>query len=396
MCAHQFYYRHVISQRRFNTLSTKRTIYRSYDFVWLCISLHYIFVVSLTANHPSPLSLSFRLVAVMYKLAVISAVLASALAQDVSTLKSTQKSSQQKINKLASKLDAVSAINSEVAGNSATYIQNMVDVDAVMLDAANARGALAGLDAKSDILVAANEAEIKRQLSGAQQAMDDQLENALVEITKALSEQQEFVNTDLIGRLSTAEDANDDLRETTDVLLARLEAHKECNADGHHYSMSEGKCQQLEMPGALSKVAHRWFGNSDGRDSGYVNERYVEFTKTQDDTYIRVFYHDNFRVHGHGSWARWNIMICDENGNGCAQCKNPGQLQYWRYSTHQGNWWFNDHWSGSVAGLCKQSDNREIKKGKYQLRVMIDNNRYDIFTGHNQGNSFMVDEVFRY
>lgn len=59
MCAHQFYYRHVISQRRFSTLSTKRTIYRSYDFVWLCISLHYIFVVSLTANHPPPPSLSF-------------------------------------------------------------------------------------------------------------------------------------------------------------------------------------------------------------------------------------------------------------------------------------------------------------------------------------------------
>jgi len=332
----------------------------------------------------------------MYKLAVVSAVLASALAQDVPTLKQTQKSSQQKIKKLGNKLDTVDTINSDVASQSTNYVQNMVDVDSVVSSAANAKGVISGLKASSDILVASNEAEIIRQLSGAQQTMDDQLESALVEITKALSEQQEFVNSDLIGRLSTAEDANADLRETTDVLLARLEAHKKCNADGHHYSMSEGKCKALDMPGALNKVSHRMFNNADGRDSGYVNERYVQFTKTQDDTYIRVFYHDNFRVHGHGSWARWNVMICDENGNGCAHCKNPGQLQYWRYSSHQGNWWMNDHWSGSVAGLCKESDNRQIKKGKYQLRVMIDNNRYDIYTGHNQGNSFMVDEVFRY
>jgi len=331
----------------------------------------------------------------MLRLICASALVAVALG-DVPTMKSTQKSAQQKINKLGSKLDGVAAINKEVASNTDTYISNMVDVDAIVATAASAKGALNGLEAASDIAVATNEAEIKRQLSGAQQAMDDQLESALIEITMALSAQQEFVNTDLIGRLSTAEDANSDLRETTDVLLKRLEAHKECNADGHHYSMSEGKCEALDMPGALGKVSHRWFGNSDGRDSGYVNERYVEFTKTQDDTYIRVFYHENFRVHGHGSWARWNVMICDENGNGCAHCNNPGQLQYWRYSQHQGNWWFNDHWSGSVAGLCKKSDNREIKKGKYQLRVMIDNNRYDIYTGHNQGNSFMVDEVFRY
>ena len=337
----------------------------------------------------------------MLRLVCATAVLGFAMgaeldAAGIKALRDMQKSAGQKIKRATIKLDDVSAINAKVAENSDNYIKNMVDVDAIVAVAAQAKGALEGLEASSDILVASNEAEVKRQLSGAQQTLDDQLENALLLITKTLSEQQEFVDTDLIGRLSTAEDANADLRETTDVLLKRLEAHKECNADGHHYSMSEGKCMQLDMPGALAQVAHRWFGNEDGRDEGYVNERYVEFTKTQDDTYIRIFYHENFRVHGHGSWARWNIMICDADGNGCAHCNNPGQLQYWRYSQHQGNWWFNDHWSGSVAGLCKKSDNRDIKKGKYQLRVMIDNNRYDIHTGSNQGNSFMVDEVFRY
>ena len=127
-----------------------------------------------------------------------------------------------------------------------------------------------------------------------------------------------------------------------------------------------------------------------------LTKRYITFTKTQDDTYIRVFYHDNFRVHGHGSWARWHVMICDENGNGCDYCNNPGRMQHWRYAYHQHQWWMNDHWSSSIAGLCKSASNRALRKGKYRLKVYMDNARYDICTGHNQYDTFMVDEVFKF
>ena len=89
-------------------------------------------------------------------------------------------------------------------------------------------------------------------------------------------------------------------------------------------------------------------------------------------------------------------MICDSNGNGCAQCSDPGQIMNWRVSSHWHNWWMNDHWGEGVSGLCKKSDNRDMKKGEYQLRVYIHDNYYDIYTGANQHSSFMVDEVYKY
>ena len=73
-----------------------------------------------------------------------------------------------------------------------------------------------------------------------------------------------------------------------------------------------------------------------------------------------------------------------------------GKLRYWRYTSHQHNWWMNDHWGGALTGLCIQSGNRSLKKGKYKLRVMLDSVRYSMYTGHNQHSSFMVDEVFKY
>jgi hypothetical protein len=285
--------------------------------------------------------------------------------------------------------------NAAVGANSGDFSDAMVTTDGIMAAAAQANGAVSGMEAQSDFMVWQNEAAIRRQLSGAEQSMDDQLESALIEINKILSDQQEFVDTDLMSRLEEAEGKNDDLKDETATLLERLGAHKECNAEGQYYSVSEGDCMELKIA-AVGKVSAAHFTQNDGRESGYVDYRIVKVHKTQDDTYLRIFYHDNFRVHGHGSWARWNVMICDEGGNGCAHCNDPGKLQYWRYAQHTGNWWMNDHWSGSVAGLCKTSDNRALKKGDYQIRVMIDNDRYDIYTGHNQGNSLMVDEVYKY
>jgi len=228
--------------------------------------------------------------------------------------------------------------------------------------------------------------------------LDMELQAALNEITTALSAQKEYVDTDLMAQLAEAEVNNAALKDTTDSLVARLDAHKECNQKGQVYDPDEKECTQMKFSASdtMSIVNHRMVNGDDGRDSGYLDNRHITFTKTQDDTYIRIFYHDNFRVHGHGSWARWNIMICDANGNGCDYCKTPERLMYWRYAYHQGQWWMNDHWSGSVTGICKAAGNRDIRKGNYQLRVYLDHDRYDIYTGHNQQNSFMVDEVFKY
>ena len=72
------------------------------------------------------------------------------------------------------------------------------------------------------------------------------------------------------------------------------------------------------------------------------------------------------------------------------------KMQAWRYSSHQGNWWMNDHVGATVFGLCRRTENRELKKGTYYVRAYIDNARYDLYTGSNQYGSFTVDEVMKY
>jgi hypothetical protein len=147
----------------------------------------------------------------------------------------------------------------------------------------------------------------------------------------------------------------------------------------------------------LPKVWHQHFAGDDGRDNGLLNGRAVAFDKKNDDTYIRVVYYDNLRVHGHLAHGQWNVLICDAAGNGCDYCAEPGRLNLWRWSRHQGNWWMNDHVGHTLTGICKKSNNRDLRKGKYQLRVRLENNQYDMYTGHSTEQcNFMVDEVIKY
>jgi len=176
----------------------------------------------------------------------------------------------------------------------------------------------------------------------------------------------------------------------------RVDSHAECNKKGELYDVTTEKCVGVQVSASKSipHMGHRMFNNGDGRDSGYVSNRHANFKKKYDDTFLRIYYHDNMRVHGHTAHGRWNIMICDPNGNACGDCTEPGRLQYWRYARHQHNWWMNDHWGGAIHGLCKKTNQRDLTKGEYRIMVRIDNNRYDIYTGHSQHNSIMVEEVF--
>ena len=185
------------------------------------------------------------------------------------------------------------------------------------------------------------------------------------------------------------------VQSTSESLLSQLAVFENCGNMGK--INVNGECSYPATPanGFKTKVYHRMFNNGDGRDAGYVTNRFIKFTKQEDSTYIRIFYYDNFRTHGHTSHANWNVMVCDANGNGCAQCRDPGRVNMNKWSGHQGNWWVNDHVGGGIMGLCRRSDNRVLNKGTYQLKVWINNNRYDIYTGHNQANNFMVDEVVK-
>ena len=136
---------------------------------------------------------------------------------------------------------------------------------------------------------------------------------------------------------------------------------------------------------AMDKVTHKMITGEDGREGGWLNNRDISFTKHYDDTYVRVIYYDNMRCHGHTSHGMWELEFCDGGGGGCAQCNNPGRLMHWRWSGHQHGWWMNDHTGGTITGLCKSTNNMQLTKGDYQIKVYLRDNRYDLYTGQKIG-----------
>ena len=126
----------------------------------------------------------------------------------------------------------------------------------------------------------------------------------------------------------------------------------------------------------------------------WVNNHYITFKKRADDSYVRVTMQNNFRVHGHIAHAIWHLMFCDANGNNCQHCAEPNRLNHYKWAGHQHNWWVNDHVGCSIHGICKKTDGGDLRKGTYQIKLKIEQNRYDIYTGHNSHNYMFVDEVF--
>jgi hypothetical protein len=261
------------------------------------------------------------------------------------------------------------------------------------------------MDSLEDVQIAVDEAMVEgaavhnHTVTMLVNEMNDVLTDAFDKLKATLGAQADVLTDEYQAKLISANNVSDILGVSAAQISSDIDAYEACSEQGQLYRADTGECGDplVDPKKIINKVYHRMFSNTDGRDNGYVNERYISFTKYNDDTYMRIFYFDNFRVHGHHAHAMWNIMICDENGNGCDHCSDPGRLMNWRWAGHQSNWWMNDHVGQTVTGLCKKGGSRDMRKGKYRLRVMIDSNYYDMFTGHNQQqNNFMVDEVMKY
>jgi hypothetical protein len=332
------------------------------------------------------------------KLVSLAALVAVASAQSVNDMRNGANSNNAGALGADQRLKPLEGKGAAVSDGMDAAADSLITVDAIVNTVNDIAGESSALDSRLNQVVDQATGSMNRDLADSAASMNDALEVALDEITRALSSQKEQVEGSVQHRLSTTNSNNAALKDSTDALNKRLKAHTDCANEGQVYDAVKEECRgtSVSPEKGMTRVAHRMFNNDDGREGGYLDNRYVNFKKTQDDTYIRVFYHENFRVHGHGAWARWHVMICDSNGNGCDFCNNPGRMQYWRYAYHQHNWWMNDHWSGSIAGLCKTSGNRNMRKGDFRLRVYIDSARYDTYTGHNTHSSFMVDEVFKF
>merc|ERR1719181_140798 len=228
------------------------------------------------------------------------------------------------------------------------------------------------------------EAWMDKELASTKDALSKELQAAVNDLTKKIADQKKGIDDAIVKRLSTVVVNSGKVKDDGDAMREQMTEASKCQAEGQLFTGK--KCIDPEMPDGAhyAKVYHRMWTNSDGRENGYISNRELSFTKNYDDTYIRVFWYDNIRTHGHTGNGRWNIHICDGGGGSCSHCNDPGKLQNWRHSSHQHNWWMNDHTGGTIFGLCKKTDSFDMKAGDYQLKIYVDNAHYDMDTGSNQ------------
>jgi len=240
------------------------------------------------------------------------------------------------------------------------------------------------------------QAMLETELEATKETLTNELKAAVNALTKKINDQKDGIADAIESRLSTVVKKSAAIKTDGEAMIAQMTEAAKCQAEGQLYTGK--KCVDPVMPdnSHLSKVYHKMWTNSDGREGGFVDNRELSFTKNYDDTYIRIFWYDNIRTHGHTANGRWNVYICDGGGGSCSHCNDPGKLQNWRHSSHQHNWWMNDHTGGTIFGLCKKTDSFDMTAGDYQLKIHCDNSHYDMYTGHNQHGSFMVDEVMKY
>jgi hypothetical protein len=316
-------------------------------------------------------------------------------------LEALQENMQSAADAAASASDAISDIEGIAAAMEVSIANSAERINTVDAIAANITFVADTLTALGDLYsgeLANTEKEFTKELSMAHEESDDLIELTLADITKALAAVQTDLDKNVAGALEDAVDTRAAMKKSNDGMGELLGAFEDCASEGLLYDAKKSECKEADVTEDkfINKVFHKIWTDNDSRDSGDVNNRAITVTKLQDETFLRVFYQDNMRVHGHGAHGSWNIFVCDESGNGCDECREPGQLRYWRYSAHQSNWWMNDYMGGGITGLCKKTGNRDLRKGKYQLKINIQQNRYDLHTGHNSEGSFIVDEVVKF
>lgn len=291
--------------------------------------------------------------------------------------------------------DVESAV-SGVADQVAEAVEGFKDIASLAVEIGQASDALSDakksvVDGLKDKATSVDEAVANREISDA-----DKLAGEVAEAEERLEGESNQLEKDVTDGLAEIVKKGDQLMAEADKLDADLQKMEACNTQGKMYDVGSDECKEPEVDemALVPRVQHGGWTHTDGRDAGYVDKHQMAFEKKSDDTFIRVFYYDNMRTHGHISHGKWWVMICDADGNGCGKCTSPGELTYWRWSGHQHNWWVDDYVGGLVTGLCKASERGPIRKGKHMIKIMINSNRYDLITGHNQYGSVTIDEVY--
>jgi len=327
-----------------------------------------------------------------------TAMAASALAQKdpaqrVNEAMEIAEETKAKLDDIKERLKQFGQMSSGLVDGASEYAESKIVVDRFAMDVIKTAARATAISEAIDTMSGKAEMTMKvdRSVAARKLMLNQMMDQLDSDMTSTVSD----LNTGISGSMRSVEAGNRNLDATQKAVANKLKNIKKCAEQGQVFDPNTNKCKGLDFAPEfkLPKVHHRMWDHDDGRDHGYINHAWVKFVKEADDTYIRVYYHDNLRVHGHTAHGKWSIMFCDANGNDCKRCTQPSQIMYWRYGSHQHNWWMNDHWSGSITGLCKVAENRNLVKGTYQVKVYLDSNRYDMYTGHNQRSMIMVDEV---
>ena len=106
------------------------------------------------------------------------------------------------------------------------------------------------------------------------------------------------------------------------------------------------------------------YGN-DGRDSGYLDGRVLSFTKTRDDTDIRISWSDNRRTLAY-SYGYWEIYL---NGQ---HCTVPGRMRSYRHTRGIDNGSYSDyHLSSTHIHYCNTTAAGPLTAGTYEIKIQV-------------------------
>ena len=135
--------------------------------------------------------------------------------------------------------------------------------------------------------------------------------------------------------------------------------------------------QQAETSAMLQRA--RTFGYQEsGIDNGLVPERSVSINNQQTNSYLRVSYHDNFRIKpvGSGAYGKWEVLF---NGQSCS---NPGPIIQFLHNENGGFLARGD----TIVGYCRAANGLPFGAGQVTLTVSVNANPFglgnsDLFTG---------------
>ena len=109
-------------------------------------------------------------------------------------------------------------------------------------------------------------------------AMKKSVARAIKALRAKLAANAGLISSELAAPIKAASDHVGAINKATEEFKKSLALKNECIKK--NTTLKGGKCVAPTIPAtaAMSKITHRGWSNQDGRDGGYVNNRYVEHT----------------------------------------------------------------------------------------------------------------------